>query len=798
MLASGGKSSMLNPGTRVGPFEVVSLLGAGGMGEVYRARDPRLEREVALKLLPDETLASPSARARLLREARMAARLSHPNICTVHEVGEDAGQVYIAMELVAGSSLADRLEGGALAPQEVLRYGAQIAGALAHAHARGVVHRDLKSSNVVITPEGQTKVLDFGLAKPLAGGEPLDRSATTEEALTAVGAVAGTPAYMAPEQLRGEAADARSDVWALGVVLHEMASGERPFRGSTGYELSSAILTAPPPPLPSTAPAGLAAVVERCLAKQRSERYQRAEEVGAALEAIRAGDVLPGPPRSRSRPPRRRVKLATRIATAVAGLAVVAVAGWWMLGRGRPLEASSPYPVAVLPPENLTQEEDYFVVGQHQALIDQLASIVGFRVISRPSVLRYRDTDMTLSEIAAELGVQGLVTFSLERHGDTVGIRVQMIEAEPQEHQLWSGSFDDGIADLYSMYGEAARAVAASAGVRVTSAEETRLGGTRPIDPATYESYLKGMHLVYKDTPEDIAQGLIYLHEATDRNPTDAMAWAGLALGYVAVGHGPLPTPEVWTRARAAAERALRLDPNLAEAWSATADVRFFEDWDWEGAEEAFRRANELNPSIAMNHFQYAWLLLVLNRYEEGVVEHELAKKLDPFTPFQSALLGWCYLYGGEIEKAKEEARRTLELHPDEPSGLFVLGAALQTEQRHEEAIAVHERMGELYPFFRWLTGITYARAGRGEDARRIAAEIQDGKMTAMDVFGLAVLYGALGDVDATYRWLTHEPNHCWRAGVAGDPIVGIPREVLANPRFDEFMARLNLPWWKG
>jgi tetratricopeptide (TPR) repeat protein len=729
----------------------------------------------------------------------MAARLGHPNICTVHEVGEDAGQVYIAMELVAGRSLADRLENGALAPQEVLRYGAQIAGALAHAHARGVVHRDLKSGNVVVTPEGQVKVLDFGLAKPLADGEPLDRSAATEEALTAVGTVAGTPAYMAPEQLRGQAADARSDVWALGVVLHEMASGARPFRGSTGYELSSAILTAPPPPLPVTAPAGLAAVVGRCLAKAPGERYQRAEEVQAALEAVQSGSggVVVRATRPRSRPPRPKVMLATRIAAAVAALAVVAVAGWWILGRGKPLEASSPYPVAVLPPENLTGEEDYFVVGQHQALIDQLASIVGFRVISRPSVSRYLDTDMTLPEIATELGVRGLVTFSLERRGDTVGIRVQMIEADPQERQLWSGSFDDGIANLYSMYGKAARAIAANAGVRVTPAEETRLGGTRPIDPATYEAYLKGMHFVYKDTPEDIAQGLIYLREATDRNPTDAMAWAGLALGYVAVGHGPLPTTEVWTRARVAADRALRLDPNLAEAWSATADVRFFEDWDWDGAEEAFRRANELNPSIAMNHFQYAWLLLVLNRYEEAVVEHELAKKLDPFTPFQSALLGWCYLYGGEIEKAKEEAQRTLELYPDEPSGLFVLGAALQLEGRHEAAIAIHERMGELYPFFRWLTGITYARAGRGEDARRIAAGIQDGKTTAMDVFGLAVLHGALGDVEATHRWLTHEPNHCWRVGVVGDPIVGIPRMVLANPRFEEFMARLNLPSWK-
>ena len=228
------------------------------------------------------------------------------------------------------------------------------------------------------------------------------------------------------------------------------------------------------------------------------------------------------------------------------------------------------------------------------------------------------------------------------------------------------------------------------------------------------------------------------------------------------------------------------------------AEARFYGDSDFEGAEEAFIQANELNPSIANNHFHYAWLLLVLDRYEEAVVEHELAKELDPFTPFQSALLGWCYLYGGEIERAKEEARRTLELHPDEMSGLFVLGAALQMEGRHEEAIATHERMGELYPFLQWLTGATYARAGRTEEARRIAAEIEARELIPMEAFGLAVLYGALGDVDATYRWMAEEPNHVWRVAVWIDPILRIPREILADPIFGEFLDRLDLPFPEG
>jgi tetratricopeptide (TPR) repeat protein len=251
-------------------------------------------------------------------------------------------------------------------------------------------------------------------------------------------------------------------------------------------------------------------------------------------------------------------------------------------------------------------------------------------------------------------------------------------------------------------------------------------------------------------------------------------------------------------RARAAAHRAVELDSMLAEGWAALADVRFYADWDMKGAEEAFKRANELNPSIPMNHFHYAWLLLILDRYEEAVVEHELAKELDPFTPFQSALLGWCYLYGGDVERAEQAARQTLVFNPDQMMGLFVLGGVLQADGRYEEAIEVHERMGELYPFLRWMTGATYARAGRPEDALRVAAEIEAGEIGGLEAYGLAVLYGALGDVEATHRWLTHEPNHAWRPAIWLDPLVGAPAEVLADPLFDEIYDQMGMDVPRG
>ncbi|MCJ7627516.1 MAG: tetratricopeptide repeat-containing serine/threonine-protein kinase, partial [Longimicrobiales bacterium] len=737
-------------------------------------------RRVALKVLHPE-LAATVGHERFLREIEIVAGLTHPHILTLIDSGEADGLLFFVMPYVEGETLQARLNReGQLPVEEALRIGREVADALAYAHENGVIHRDIKPSNILLEA-GHAVISDFGVARAVGAAGVNDATAT--------GIAVGTPKYMSPEQATGGEVDGRADVYALGCVLWEMLAGDAPFDGPTPQALLVNKLSDTTPSLRarrrSVSPE-VEGVIERAMALLPADRFGTARELEQALT---------DPEMAKKVRPRRRRQARTRRLAGFAFAALIGVVGWWMFGRGTPLEAASPYALAVLPPENLTGEEEYFVAGQHQALIDHLAAITGFRVISRPSVMRYQDTEMTVPEIATELGVKGIVASSLARRGDTVDIRVQLVQAEPEEALLWTGSFDEVISGLYTMYGEAARSIAARAEVRLSPAEEARLGGNRTIDPATYEAYLRGMHLLHKRTPEDVAQGLVYLHDATDRNPAEAMAWAGLSLGYSTVGHGPFPTPDVWTRARAAADRAVRLDPDLAEAWSALADVRFYADWDWEGAEAAFRRANELNSSIAMNHFHYAWLLLVLDRYEEAVEEHELAKELDPFTPFQSALLGWCYLYGGDTERAKEEARRTLELNPDAMFGLFVLGAAQQIEGRYEEAIATHERMGELYPVLQWLTGVTYARAGRAEEARRIAAEMEARELIAMEAFGLSVLYGALGDVDSTYRWLTHEPNHAWRPAVWIDPIVGIPSEVLADPRFEPFLERLNLPW---
>ena len=766
-----------------GRYDLEREVGRGGMATVWLATDRKHSRKVALKVLHPELAASVGTE-RFLHEIEIVAGLTHPRILTLIDSGEADGLLFYVMPYVEGETLEERIvREGPLPVEEALRIAREVADALAHAHEKGVIHRDIKPSNIMFEA-GHAVIADFGVARAVGAAGP--------EGMTATGLAVGTPAYMSPEQASGGKVDGRADVYALGCVLWEMLTGEPAFQGATPLAILARKVADETPSIrtrrKSVLPE-LEAVVAKAMSPDAADRYASARALEQALAAPESAERIPS---GRGRWNRARSLAGAAIAI------VAAVAAWWLFGRGTPAQAAAPYTIAVLAPENLTGEEEHFVEGQHQALIDHIAAISGFRVVSRPSVMRYEDLDRTVPEIAEELGVQGIVASFLARDGDTVRIRLQLIEAEPRETLLWTGELDETIAGLYEMYGEAARAIAAGAKVDVTADEEARLRSERRIDPATYEAYLKGMHLVHESSPKEVAEGLAYLHEATDENPTDAMAWAGLALGYSAVGHGPNPTADAWTMASAAANRAVRLDSTLAEAWSALGDVRFYADWDWEGAEAAFRRANGLNPSIAMNHFHYAWLLLVLNRYDEAVAEHELAYKLDPFTPFQSALLGWAYLYGGDSERAKERARRTLELRPDGNMGLLVLGAAQQMEGNDEEAIATHERMAEVHPYMRWMLGVTYARAGRTEDARQIAREIEAGEVIPLYASGLTSLYGALGDVEATHRWLTHEPNHAWRAGAPIDPIMGIPPDVLADPRFDEFMARLDLPWWEG
>jgi non-specific serine/threonine protein kinase len=755
-------------GQRLSHFRIVEKIGAGGMGEVYRAHDEQLDRDVAIKVLPAGSFHDPTARSRLLREARTASKLNHPHICTIHEVGEADGQAYIAMELVEGQTLSARLAEGALPPEQVLRYGLQLADAVGHAHERGVIHRDLKSANVIVTPEGRAKVLDFGLAKRL-NKEELAEATTMSQDLSQPGTIVGTPAYMPPEQLRGEPADARSDVWALGVMLYEMVARQRPFQGNTGFELGSAILNQAPAPLPPNVPLELRSVIERCLEKEPGRRYQRAGEVRAVLEAVESGTATPASLASRETGSRRS----------------------GMGGGARPRIDS----LAVLPLANLSgdPEQDYFADGIHEALITDLAKLGGFsRVIARSSVMRYRNTDKPLSQIAGELGVSAVITGSVLRQGNLMRVTAQLVYAATEQH-LWADRYERELRDVLSLQDEIVVAIAREVNLQLTPREQMRLTGARLVNPETYELYLKGMSYLNQYTPEAFRKGLDCLYQAVERDPSDGRAWAALATGYGYLGHAPAPPPEALPRAKVAALRALDLDETLAEAHTALAEVKLYYDWDFAGAQQAFRRALELSPNQAEAHMHLGWYLEELGQTEEAIAAMRRSVELDPLSPIYRAWFGWEYWWAGRNDEAIIEAQKSLDLEADFPIGLYVLGAVYAEKGMYQEAIAAHERAAAKYPnlWVRWALARTYAQAGRTEEARKILAGLRE-NVSSWDSWFIAEVHTALGEEDEAFRWLERacEYRHSFLPGMWRNPAY---QPLRGDPRFQDLWRRMNV-----
>ncbi len=778
---------------KLGHYSLIDKLGEGGMGVAYRAFDEQLQRDVAIKVLPASSFRDETARARLLREARSAAALNHPNICTVYEVGESDGQAYIAMELIEGQTLSSRLVSGRLPVNDIARFGVQIADALAHAHERGVVHRDLKSANIMITAEGRAKVLDFGLAKRLPAADPAT-ARTQAETVTQPGMVAGTLAYMAPEQLVGEGADARSDIWALGVVLHEMASGVRPFKGTTGFELSSAILKGSPAPLPESVRPELRSILERCLEKEPQRRYQRAIELRTALEVVQSGNV----PLTTHEPrwSRRQVLGACLVVLA----ALAAVLTWLMAGGGRNQPVES---VAVLPWENLsrTPEQDELIEGIQQAIITDLAKFGGFRkVIGSTSVQRYRKSDKPIPVIASELGVQAVLTGSVLRSGDRVSISARLIKADTEE-SLWAERYERQLRDVFALQNEIVTAMAREIHARLNGTQKSQMATRRPVNPESQDAYVRGVFHINKYTPEGFSKGLNYLHQAVEKDPGNALAYGGLALAYSVIGHTPAAPPDALPKAKAAAMKALELDPNLPEAHEALAEHKLYSDRDynWVEAEKLFRRVLELNPSLPQAHGHLGWLLLIYGRRDEGVAEMRRAVELDPLNSLYAGWLasvqtgGW---YSPTVEAefgpGIELFKKCLELEPNSGDTWWALGQAYGTKRMYEESIRAHEKAISADPTWKWGLGVTYAQMGRKDEARKIAAELGRDK-GVWNTFGIAEIYATLGDREEALRWLeaAFQQRHTWIPWIGRHANFA---SLRGDPRFEDLLKRMKIP----
>jgi TolB-like protein/Tfp pilus assembly protein PilF len=737
-------------GTTLSHYRILESLGAGGMGTVYRAHDERLGRDVALKVLPTGCDLDSEACERLRLEARTLSRVNHPGIAAVYDLDSSRdGVEFLVMELVPGVTLDERLRQGPLPEREALGIAVQAAEALAAAHREGVVHRDIKPGNVRVTPEGRLKILDFGVAL-LA--EPLRERAETVTQ-SGAGEMAGTLAYMAPEQVLGEAVDARTDLYGLGVLLYELLTGRPPFRAELPGPLIDAILHAPPVPPGEERPglsAGFAAVVLRLLEKRPERRYRTAGELLEDLRALAtAGGVAPGAP---------------------------------LVGR-RPLRS-----VAVLPLENLSRdpEQEYFADGMTDALISGLAKVRGLRVISRTSVMRYKTERPALAAVARALHVDAIVEGSVLGAGNRVRITANLIDPAGDVH-LWSETYDRDLGDILALQSDVAGAIAREVQCRLTAPEEARPSAVRSVDPGAVQAYLKGRFQWEKRTDEGVTKAVELFQQAIGIDPLYALAYAGLADAHVVLANFSLrPSRESAARARAAAKRALEIDPTLAEAYVPLAAIADCHEWQRVEAERLFRRAIELGPNYANAHHWYSDLLISLGRYEEALAEVRLAQDLDPLSMIISTSEGAIHYYAREYERSVESLLRVIDLDPRFAPTWRGLGGSYEMLGLYDEAIAAFEKSRELTggsTYSVMALAHTYARMGDRARALSIVEELRrDAPRRYVSPYSMAAVHAALGEKDAAFECLDRSLEERDRALVwlavspRFDPLRGDPR----------------------
>jgi len=759
-------------------YEILEELGKGGMGEVYRVKDQKLDEEMALKVLKPEIAAHKEIIERFKNELKFARKIAHRNVCKMYDLNEQDEILYITMEYVKGKDLKSFIGGKVkLSQEEAITIARQVCEGLAEAHELGVIHRDLKPQNIMIDEKGQTKIMDFGIARSIEA-----------PGVTQTGMMIGTPDYISPEQAEGGKADQRSDIYSLGVILYEMVTGSVPFKGDTALSVAIKHKTHVPPDPRKLNPElseDLGRLILRCMEKDAGRRYQTARELLSNLDKVEKGIPI-----DKAIPIKKKVKINWKrvsIYGAAALLLVLLIAGALSLFRPRIKS------LAVLPFKNLTGDpgQEYFADGITDGLIMHLGRIGALRVISFYTVINLKNEKRSLAEITRDLRADVLVEGTVQQAGTSMGMRVRLIKALPEERNLWEGTYDRTITDVLSMYSDVARAIGQEIKVKLKPQEETRLASARQVNPETYKSYLKGMSLINGSTDEEFNQGLKVLQEAVEKDPTDPLVYLGLAEAYVYLGHSPASPPDAWQQARAAAERALKLDPNLAEAIADLADVKLYYERDWKGAEQYFLRAMELNPSLPWNHYHYAWYLALFGRSDEAIKEHKRAQELDPLTPIHTGWLGGLYCGAGQYDKAIAEAQKCIRMKNEYGLGWLIMGKGYAGKGMYKEAIAAHLKAVEINPSWKYALGQTYALAGQNDEARKILAELLKEPPSAFNAHSLAVLYAALGDRDNAFKWLAYEPSHAWTPWFRVDPFFFALR---SDPRFKEMLRKFNLP----
>lgn len=768
------------------------------MGEVYLAEDTSLNRLVALKFLPPHMQQNPTALKRFIREAESAAALEHPYICNIKEISRtEDGQQFLVMEYVEGKTLGEKLKEGPIPVDEGIRIGVEVAEALELAHGRGIVHRDLKPANIMITPQGHAKVMDFGLAKRVGGSEEEGQEITT--ALTQEGATLGTLSYMSPEQLNGASrVDARSDIFSFGIVLYEMLTGIHPFRRGQPMETASAILTSDPQPpgkRRKDIPEVLGQTILKMLARNPEERFQSIHEVSLHLSDPEAPWVE-----------KRQAGSSVRFPGTIAILVVifaVAFLSWWTLWKRESGTEPKITSIAVLPLINLSgdPEQEFFADGMTEALITDLSKIGALKVIARKSVMGFKNTDLSLDEIAAELNVEAIIEGSVLREGNRVGITAQLIEAATGQN-LWADRFDRNLTSLLALHAEIAQSIAREVQVTLTPGEEALLSRNRKVNPEALDAFLKGQSHWYRLTPGDLETALQYFELAKEKDPGYALAYVGISLVWVGRQQmGITPALEAAPRAREAALKAIELDDSLAEAHYNLALVRTWTDWDWEAGEESFLRAIELNPNYADARAYYSHFLMIMDRKEEALTQMERAMELDPFNPLFQALNGVLLFCSFDLQdKAIEQFQNALRTEPNHPVALTGLIEIFRRKGMYKEAFEAAKT------YYASLLGDSVAeimengyREGGFPEAMNKLAELLEAYSNSQPVPSIEcfALYAYAGKMDKSLEWLErafeeHDPNIPYVGTWYGSLVSSA--DSRQQKRFLNILNQMNLP----
>ena len=781
-------------------FKILELLGRGGMGEVFLAEDSTLGRKVALKVLAETLKQDSIARERLLREARSAAALDHPYICKIYEIGEAEGHNFVAMEYVEGQTLQEKLTKGPLPLDQLLQLGAEIAEAVEAAHQKNLVHRDLKTPNIMVTRDQHIKVMDFGLATQIVMEEGRESGVPTFSGkLTGHGSTPGTVVYMSPEQVRGEPLDARSDVFSLGVVLYEMATGEVPFRGATSGLTYDAILnrgSTPPSKLNRQLPVELEQIIDKALEKDRENRYQSAKEILVDLRRLKR-DTQSGPTPASGEPsltgPAEAKRKTPWVVAAAATLValVLAVVSFWPSTTPSGGEAIDS--LAVLPFENTRNdpEVDYLTDGIAETLINRLSQLPQLRVMARSTAFRYRGADIDPQQVGSELGVGAVLTGRVVHEGGTLNVQAELVDVA-NGTQLWGEQYSRPLTDIFDLQNNIATEITHALRLEMTGDDEAVLVTVDTSNTAAYQAYLRGRYLWFKRTNEDFKRAILNFQEALAEDPDYALAHAGLADSYLLLAaqfYGvdeDFPPVEGVERARAAAQEAIRLDPTLAEPQATMAFIRFINDWDWEGAENDFKEAIALNPSYATAHHWYALYLSAMGRHDEALEHAGRAADLEPTSAVMMRTVGRTLFFAGQYEQAIQQLEKTLELNPSFPLTEGYLAGAYWLDGIPQRAIATAEsfdpRIAELYRLV--------SESNTQEARERLASSPGDYDRPRGR---LAWHYAIVGENDRAITVLEelYRERHPQLPTTLANPLL---YQLRTDPRFVDLYSRLGLP----